>query len=201
MTYLAKNRDLLNFMRRESLRVAGCSPEFTLYLTRHNISLRTCIAHAGYLNIALVKFLGNDSGEECFRFDMDGEPAAVIEALAFDQDRHQFCLDLVAWPYNTPLAFSTAMGVSDGADVLGPQNMVSRQGEPLTIHRTPLAWLQADCAGCVLLKPAAGHWLKRAGGPFIVEDVMHGREIRDLLGPDARSHRILVKNHSQRSAA
>ena len=78
--------------------------------------------------------------------------------------------------------------------------MVQRGGMPLVIHRTPLDWLKAGCQGCVALKPAARHWLLKAGGPFIVEDVEHGRELRQLLGLDAGRHRILVPKHEARAA-
>jgi hypothetical protein len=46
----------------------------------------------------------------------------------------------------------------------------------------------------VLLKPAAGEWLLKAGGPFIAEDAEHGRELRELLGANALRHRILIPN-------
>jgi hypothetical protein len=189
---LIKNPERLAFMRRESLRVGGWSPELKSYLAKHQLSLVTIVAHASWLNIALAKFLGSNSGEETFLFDADGELAAVIEAMLFDDCREQVTADLVAWPLNDPDAFVTAMGPNDGADILGPQWMVHRRGAPLMVHRTPLRWLQAGCEGCVLLKPGALHWLHKAGGPFIAEDLEHGRELRDLLGANAIRHRILV---------
>ena len=189
---LVKNTERLNFMRKESLRVGGWTPELKTYLARHRLSLAAVMAHAGFLSIALVKFLGSNSGEETFLFDADGEPAAVIEALLFDHCREQFTADLVAWPVNDPAAFVTAMGPNDGADSLGPQWMVKRRGAPLVVHRTPLRWLQSGCEGCVPLKPGARHWLDRAGGPLIAEDLEHGRELRDMLGANASRHRILV---------
>ena len=195
MMHLAKNPNRLAFMRRESLRVAGPSPELFRYIRQHRLDLPNVQAHAGYFNVALVDFMA-----DTFLFDPEGEPAAVIEALLFDHSREVFTADLVAWPIHEPWAFATAMGDSDGADVLGPQNMVQRGGAPLVIHRTPLDWLKAGCEGCVALKPAARHWLLKAGGPFIVEDVEHGRELRQLLGPNSPRHRILVPQHEARAA-
>jgi hypothetical protein len=189
---LIKNPSRLDFMCHESLRVGGWTPELREYIRRHRLSLGDCMAHAAFLNIALVKFLSSNSGEQTFEFDVDGEPAAVIEALLFDAFREPFTADLVAWPLDDPLAFATAMGANDGADVLGPVNMVQRGGKPLLIHRTPLAWLKAGGQGCCLLKPGAWHWLRRVGGPFIAQDGEHGRELRDLLGTEAARHRILV---------
>ncbi|WP_395664217.1 hypothetical protein [Aestuariivirga sp.] len=198
---LVKNRERLAFMRRESLRVGGWSPEFRSYLRRHHIDLETCNAHCGYFNVALVKFWTGNDGDRSFTFDPDGQPAAIIEALLFDDDKEPFTADLVAWPLNAPGEFVTAMGLNDGADVLGPVNMVRRAGVPLVLHRTPLAWLQAGCQGCVPLKPGARHWLAKAGGPFVVEDVDHGLELRDLLEDRDRRHEILVPSQRAEVAA
>lgn len=192
MMNLISNPSRLNFMRQESLRMAGPTPELFRYIRKHRLDLATVQAHAGYLNIGLVAFMSHT-----LLFDPDGEPAAVIEALLFDGQREPFVADLVAWPIGAPEAFATAMGVNDGADVLGVVNMVARGGMPLVVHRNPFRWLQAGCEGCCLLKPGARHWLIKAGGPFIVEDVEHGREIRDLLGSAGRRHQILVPNEAR----
>lgn len=195
MSNLVHNPTRLTFMRQESLRMAGPTPELFRYIAKHGLDLATVQAHAGYLNIGLVAFTG-----DTFLFDPDGEPAAVIEALLFDHSREEFTADLVAWPAHDPWAFATAMGDRDGAAVLGPQNMVQRGGQPLTVHRTPLSWLKAGCEGCVALKPGARRWLLKAGGPFVAEDVEHGRELRQLLGADAMRHRILVPQRQARAA-
>lgn len=197
MKHLVKNQNRLAFMCREISRAGGYSPECRAYLKRTGLKLSTIIAHAGFLTVTLAKFYGGNSGDRAFTVDQDGTPAAVIEALLFDHGREQVTADYVAWPLTDPESFATAMGVNDGADVLGPQNMVQRRGSPLLVHRTPLAWLQAGCEGCVLLKPGARHWLHRAGGPFIAEDADHGLELRDLLGANALRHRILVPKHAR----
>mgnify|MGYP001806485215 CR=1 FL=1 len=189
---LIKNQTRLLHARSEALRTGGYSPEMRSYLRTVGLDLSDCIAHAGFLSVALVTF-----SDDSFAFDIDGKPAALIEALLFDWSREQFVADIVAWPVSDPSAFTTAMGSNDGADVLGPAHMVQRCGGPLMIHRTPLAWLQAHGEGCCLLKPGARHWLRRVGGPFVVADVEHGREVRDLLGPDSMRHRILVRQHSE----
>lgn len=187
MTSLIKNTAHLSYMRRESLRVAGPSAELAGYIHENRLDLATGVAHAGYINLAIASFQG-----DTFRFDQDGEPAVVIEALLFDDTREEFTADLVAWPVEEPGAFVTAMGTNDGADVLGAVHMVQRAGAPLRVHRTPLAWLQADCEGCVPLKSGARHWLHAAGGPFLAEDADHGRELRHLLGPSGPRCQILV---------
>lgn len=200
MTALVKNLDRLQFMRCEALRVGGMSPEFLQYLRQHKLSLGTIIAHAGFLNVGLVRFWAGDDGDRSFSFDREGQPAAVIEALLFDRCREQVVADIVAWPVDDPKAFATAMGANDGADVLGSEWMIRRGGRPLRVYRTPLTWLQANCEGCVPLKGGARHWLARAGGPFICDDLEHGRELRDMLGPAAAFNRILVPQNQAGAA-
>lgn len=200
--HLVRNPDRLFHAQREALQVAGASPELPRYIKRHRLDLATIIAHAGFLNIALVKFWSGNDGDSSFSFSPDGTPAAVIDAILFGPDCEPFAADLVAWPLHDPDAFATVMGLNDGADVLGPWNMVQRRGAPLRVHRHPLAWLQAGCTGCVVLKPGGRHWLKRAGGPFIADDVEHGRELRELIGAEAAMrHRILVQNAGKAVAA
>jgi hypothetical protein len=192
---IIKNPSRLDNMRREICRVGGFSRECRNYLKSQLLELASVIAHAGFLTVALAKFYSAETGDHTFVIDLDGEPAAIIEALAFDSDREQVTADYVAWPLADPYAYATALGLNDGADVLGPANMVQRGGKPLVIHRTPLEWLQAGGEGCVMLKPGspvACQWLARAGGPFIAQDIAHGREIRAMLGRVAARHRILV---------
>ncbi|MEJ1937808.1 hypothetical protein WDZ92_47055, partial [Nostoc sp. NIES-2111] len=140
--YLIKNPARLHHMCSEALRVGGYSQEMRSYLRSTGLDLGTCTACAGFLSVALVTF-----GDDVFRFDEDGEPAAVIEASIFDWSREEMAADVVAWPVNDPAAFATAMGRNDGADVLGPVHMIQRNGAPVLIHRTPLAWLQAHGQG------------------------------------------------------
>ncbi len=56
--------------------------------------------------------------------------------------------------------------------------MVRRGGRPLTVWRTPEAWLRSGCDGCVVSIIIGQALAGKAGGPFIVEDVAHGRELR-----------------------
>lgn len=181
---LIKNPRRLLFKRSEALRVAGPCPELVQYIRAQQIDEEAVTAHAGGLDLALAAFHG-----DTFDFDIDGEPAAVIDAYLFDHAREQAVADLVAWPIADPAVFATAMGCNDGADILGPVHMIARHGAPLKVHRTPLGWLKAKCEGCVPLKPGARHWLVWAGGPFIAEDIEHGRELREMLG---HRHRILI---------
>lgn len=202
---IVRNPARLNNMRNEISRVGGFSPECGDYLRDQQLDFADVVRWAGLFTVALAKFYRDNTGDNTFIIDADGVPTAIIEALLFDHDRQQVAVDYVAWPLADPESFATAMGLNDGADHLGPQNLIKRLGKPLMIHRTPLRWLQAGGTGCVPLKPKsikAGVWLARAGGPFIVEDVEHGREVRTMLGAAAGRHQIFVpQGEARRTAA
>ena len=170
-------------------------PEFIAYARRPWFDFGTIAAHAGVLGLCLCKFFGSNSGEIVFEFDRDGVQSVVIEALA--ADGHSV-IDLIAWPINAPWQFASAVRE---ADMLGAWNMVRRGGQSLRVHRTPEDWLAARCIGCVPINLEwAGHWLHRAGGPFIATDIDHGREVRELLGRHAHQHQIRVPRESMRAA-
>lgn len=183
-------------MRRELYAKGELTPELKAYIRLHRLDVPTIEAHAGLIAVCLCKFYGGgNSGESVFQFAADGEPSAVIQALAVDG---RSVMDLVAWPLLQPHLAATAVRE---ADVLGPLNMVRRGGRPLHVYRTPLAWLKAGCTGCVVLNQDwAAYWLDHAGGPFVAEDVQHGREIRELLGEKAGRHRVLVPAIKARAA-
>lgn len=189
-------------MRRTLYTTGDVTPEYLAYTRDVHLDHRTIQAHAGVFAVVLANFLRDNHGHPIFNFDPDGVPAAVIEAILFDQSRELYVGDLAAWPLHDPENFATALGANDGADVLGAVNMVQRGGKPLFIHRTPLEWLLADCEGCVPLSVAGGrYWLNKAGGPFVVGDLEDGRWLRDLLGPFAARHRILVALRTGEDAA
>lgn len=199
---LIKDLPRLLHARAELLRVAGPTPELISYLKRHDLDLKVVLAHAGLLNVALIRYWQGNDGDSSFSFTTDGVPSAVLEAILLDYDGEPATVDLVAWPLHDPDSFATVMGVNDGADLLGTVAMVQRRGAPLRVHRNPLAWLRSGCAGCVPLKPGARHWLRRAGGPFAVATLDEARDLRDMLGAEAAMRsRILVRDSSARAAA
>jgi hypothetical protein len=192
----------LQVMRKRLYQIGEPTPEFFDYRKEHALDLRTIEAHAGIFAVALVKAYFDTDGSGLFEFDAIGVPAAVIEAILFDTQCEPYTADLVAWPLHAPEDFVTALGPDAGAAVLGVVSMVLRGGLPLRVYRTPLNWLKAGCEGCVPLSEKGGSdWLAKAGGPFIVEDVEHGRELRDLLGHRVGANSILVPIHRHEVAA
>lgn len=180
-------------MRQRLYQIGDISPEYLHYTRSLRLDHATIQAHAGIFAVVLANFHTDNNGHPRFTLGPDGITAAVIEAILFDQNREPYTADLVAWPLHDPSSIATVLGASEGADVLGAFNMPQRGNTPLWVHRTPLFWLQADCVGCVPLNPAGGrYWLDKAGGPFVVSNIEDGRWLRDLLGPLAARHRILV---------
>lgn len=189
-------------MRQRLYDIGEVTPEYIAYTKHFDLDHKVIQAHAGLFAVVLARIDHDTSGSRIFDFDPDGAPAAVIEVILFDQNREPYVADLVSWPLNDPGSIATALGTGEGADVLGAFNMPQRGRTPLWVHPTPLAWLQAGCEGCVPLKEeGARYWLDRAGGPFIVDGLEEGRWLRDLLGPLAWRHRILVAVPLEEDAA
>ena len=182
-------------MRRQFYDLGEWTPDARDYVCRHGLDLDTMRAHAGHFAIALCKFFGDNDGSRVFQFSPEGIPAAVVEALG--SDGHSV-IDLVAWPTEAPWQFATAI---EEVDILGAWHMRQRGGAPLPVFDTPLAWLKAGCSGCVPISHDwSGFWLDMAGGPFVAQSIDSGRAVRDLLGPRAVRHRILVARQTARAA-
>jgi hypothetical protein len=154
------------------------------------------MAHA--LNVAgpivehtIVTFDG-----ELFDFAAPDDPHAfhaVVHIVSGDDAESP--VDLVAWTRDHPgrVLRCLGAGVALGADkILNPATYFA--GEPLQIHRSPLAWLRAGCAGIVILEPDGV--LERLDRlpprvePYklLAEDIDHGRELRRLQKPLLRCH-------------
>jgi hypothetical protein len=196
MSKVSLNTARLQQMRAQLYAMGEPCPELYSYLRTHTLDLSAIHALTGMLAVCLCR--SDDEGEcpSSFTFAEGGIPSIVIEVLGADGAT---VIDLVAWPIHAPDCFATAIAESD---MLGMWNMISRGGLPLPVHQTPHDWLVAGCQGCVPLNLTwAGHWLAKAGGPFISHDLEHGRELRSLLGSTASSHSILVRHSDERRVA
>jgi hypothetical protein len=179
----------------EFYQLGDWTPEAAAYVRHFGLCHQTLLTHSGIFAVCLCIFAYDCSGRLVFRFDPEGLPSAVITVLGCNGVD---AIDLVAWPLHSRDEFATAVG---GADMLGAWFMTARGGLPLSIYRTPHNWLVGGCVGCVVLNEEwGGHWLHRAGGPFLAEDLQHAREIRTMLGVHAVKHTILVPNREERAA-
>lgn len=106
-----------------------------------------------------------------FAIDPLGEQAFV---QAVHGDNPEEIVDILAWSAMRPHRYGTFFGYAGllGADaVLSP---ASSNESPLPIWATPLAWLQTNLNGCVVLNATlAAPILARASGKFQCEDAEH----------------------------
>jgi hypothetical protein len=71
---------------------------------------------------------------------------------------HPVLADMIAFHPEEPTRWWYRIG--DPGAVLGADNLdlAHSEGWPITFELTPLAWLQADCCGAVLLELCEAHW-------------------------------------------
>jgi hypothetical protein len=119
-----------------------------------------------------------EDGSGLFQFDDElGEPAFVMAVHAVNAET---LIDLIAWPMMRPEAFATFFGYAGllgGDAVVNPASFVEC---PCPIWATPVAWLQANLRGCVVLEPRlAAPVLRQASGSFQCEDVAQAQWLVD----------------------
>ena len=183
----------LDWMRQQHYELAEPCPEWWSFIHHHRLDPKTLEPHCGIFGVALCNSYEATNGARVFEFSPDGIPCGVIEAIAFRREHggiNPYTADLVAWPLHAPDLFATALGSGKGCELLGAWSACRTDKSPLRVHQTPMAWLKAGCEGCVVLKPGAEYWLKRAGGPFICDDAEHAHEVWHMLGDKA--HDVLI---------
>jgi hypothetical protein len=128
------------------------------------------------LNGPVVRDIVWFDGDGGFEFSGFGEIAFITSVLDDDAESH---LDLVAWSACDPATFATMFGAS----VLGLNNVLdpaSFANGPCRLYSTPLAWLQADCVGAVVLDYAAARLaMKNAPGLFTVDTLALAEDLAD----------------------
>jgi hypothetical protein len=135
-----------------------------------------------------------------FDFAAPDDPHAVRAVVhVVHGDDAETPVDLVAWTRAHPdrALLCLGAGVALGVDqIANPESYFA--GKPLQIHRTPLGWLRAGCAGIVILGadgvvdrldrlPPRSETYK-----LVAEDLDHGRELRRLLAPLRPRVRLFV---------
>ena len=154
---------------------ADWSPDSAAYIRANQIDIVACYRFCGIVAVTPCAFYAR-------RFDFahydepDAEPAAVIEVIGQDAET---VIDLCAWPLNSPDHFASGLGA---AALLGTDRVTNPAtyyaGQFLQVYRTPLAWLQAGCAGAVILDPIEARFaLSHARGPIAGEDLDHAERI------------------------
>lgn len=175
------------FRARAALyRRVSASPECAVYLRSNGLALPSLGApdpiatSCGLLALAYIR--REEKGR--FEFAEPGGrrvfPAAIIEA--FGRDR-QTTVDLVAWPLDRP---SDVLSMFGTCSLLGVANVYAATsytfGQPLRVHRTPLAWLQAGGHGVVVVNAQmAARDLLDAPGRICGEDRRHSEQLASLV--------------------
>jgi hypothetical protein len=138
-----------------------------------------------------------------FSFSEYGFPAAVI--MVHDRNA-ETPVDLIAWTKDMPRRVYRHFGYADALGVDQLYNPTSYlNGTGLMIRRTPLDWLSAGCAGCVILDyDDFAQRLRTLDIPqcrLVGESVIHGREIRRAIAPLPDNVRIFVPASQTGSAS
>lgn len=140
------------------------------------------------------------------RFSLAGElriPDGLLGAFILPVlDGAGYVADLACWVPSTG-ALATWQGCSWalGQNEFPAPLHVLRSDGAIMLFRDPLSWLQADRRGLVIVDPAQARWrLLQDGGPFLVQEAEHGRELRKIV--DVPQPKILLPRHPEnRSAA
>lgn len=173
--------------------------ESVAYLKGAGIDPALVEPNCGFVAVALVNVFDGPAGA-VFRLSPDGKPAVIIGARTADKEEPQ---DLIAWPLYGSCRDSWASLHGD-VDILGiPAALRNhRSGLPLNLHRTPEDWLLSGFEGCcVVNKRWGGTHLSRLPGPFVCEDIGHGREVAAMLKPFGKEGLVHVPAPRMREAA
>ncbi len=152
------------------------------YQIEHGIAGRAVHGFAGLVSVVDIVLLAGA------RFDLPNEgddrtTGVIIKAIDADGVSP---LDLVGWPLADPGDVRTLLG---RAPILGLEaafNPATYYLEhPLIVHRTALAWLQANCEGAAVVIPklAARTFLEitTMGGLIGAQDPAHACELQNML--------------------
>lgn len=152
------------------------------YLAEHDIDVNVVAGFCGPPTVLPITLLPNR------RFDLPDHGADTVEGVVIEVrgEDGETVIDLVAWPVADLTDVRTLCGV---APIVGLWNALNPStyflDHPLVIHRTPLAWLQADCEGAAVVIPemAARIFLdiRDMGGRIGAQDADHAHELRKIL--------------------
>jgi hypothetical protein len=129
----------------------GKQTPFFRYLRINQIDLGKVTPHAGFCSVLPVI----DCSGGAFEFaenHQDAFNAFIVETK--DKDCEATTIDLVAWPLGVPrkvMSYRGRTGLLGLVQAYGFEAYLFDQ--PLTIHRTPLQWLQAGCRGATIVDP------------------------------------------------
>jgi hypothetical protein len=159
------------------------------YVRNNALDVATVCRFAGLIAVTHCVFYDHRRFDFADPGEREAEAAAVIEAFGQDAEK---VIDLVAWPLAAPGRIATLFGEAMllGVDrIANPATYYASQH--LQVFKTPLSWLQAGCAGSVIIDPHCARFVLRSAlGPIAGEDLDHARAIQKLTHFPA--HRVLA---------
>jgi len=168
------------------------------YLAEYGINIGAVAGFCGSPTVLPITLLPNR------RFDLpdhgvEAVEGVVIEALGEDGE---IVIDLVAWPVADPMDVRTICGAAPMVGTWQAFNAATYVfGAPLVMHRTPLAWLQADCEGAAVVIPSlAARAFLDLPGRIGAADLAHQRELKGLLHEMIRAVEIVSPKLIRRAA-
>ncbi len=127
-----------------ALTTDGVSPLVVKYLQRMGIPRR--IVFGARHHVGVARIVTHSDG--LFEFHDDGERALIVPEGVPEVPAWDSIHDLIAFKPDSPGRWWRGRG---DADLLGAYNMSCWRLAPLTLHETPLSWLQAGCTGICIL--------------------------------------------------
>ncbi len=161
------------------------------YLAKHGIGINAVAGFCGSPTVLSIMLLPNQ------RFDLPDHGADAVDGMVIEArgEDGETVADLVAWPVANPTDVRTLCGAAPMVGLWAALNPGTYTfGYPLVMHRSPLAWLQANCEGAAVVIPkfATRTFLeiRDMGGRIGAEDFDHAHELRRLL--DAMTKRVEI---------
>lgn len=152
------------------------------YLEKQSIDITKVAGFCGSLTVLPITTLPNN------RFDLPDHGADAVEGVvieAYGEDG-ETVIDLVAWPVTDPFDVRTLLGRVSMVGLWAALNPGTYTfNYPLVMHRSPLAWLQANCEGAAVVIPklAVRTFLEITdmGGRLGAQDAAHARDLQKMI--------------------
>lgn len=149
------------------------------YLAEHDIDINAVAGFCGSPTITPITLLPNQ------RFDLPDNSSVNIESVVIEArgEDGETTIDLVSWPVADPADVRTLRGQAPMVGMWAAFSVGTYTFDyPLVMHRTPLAWLQADCKGAAVVIPSlAVRAFLDLPGRIGATDLAHQRELKGYL--------------------
>ena len=149
---------LLHDLTREWLELPSPGAGDRRLLEEHGVT-REAIHRAGGLAVARI-----DTGGRLWASTPTGTPAFVLPVWdgpapsIYCGVENPLLIDTIAWRPDDPARWWYRHDDFDAALGDDHLDLAHTAGRPVSLHQTPLKWLQADCRGACLLNYCAAAW-------------------------------------------